>query len=99
VPRLVIRVAPSEGRGVRGGRTFPTEGGLILIRVGDETTRGDLAADWMMTHEIVHLSFPSLEDRHHWIEEGIATYVEPTARIQAGHLESATMWMDLVRDY
>ncbi len=98
VPRLVIRVASFEGRGVRGGRTFPTGGGLILIRVGRETTRDDLAADWMMTHEIVHLAFPSVEDRHHWVEEGIATYVEPIARTQAGHLEAATMWMDLVRD-
>jgi hypothetical protein len=98
VPRLVIRVAPFEGRGVRGGRTFPTGGGLILIRVGRETRRGDLAGDWTMTHEMVHLSFPSVEDRHHWIEEGIATYVEPIARIQAGHLEAAAMWMDLVRD-
>jgi hypothetical protein len=52
----------------------------------------------MMTHEMVHLAFPSVEDRHHWIEEGIATYVEPIARIQAGHFDSASMWTDLVRD-
>jgi hypothetical protein len=98
VSHLGIRIKPFDGRGVRSGRTFPTGGGLIVIRVGSETTRDELAGDWMMTHEMVHLSFPSVADQHNWIEEGIATYVEPIARIQAGHLDPASMWADLVRD-
>jgi len=52
----------------------------------------------MLTHEMVHLAFPSVDDKHHWIEEGIATYVEPIARIHAGHLAAEQMWLDLVRD-
>jgi len=52
----------------------------------------------MLTHEMVHLAFPSVEDKHHWIEEGIATYVEPIARIQAGNFKAEEMWLDLVRD-
>src|SRR5260221_14765030 len=52
----------------------------------------------MLTHEMVHLAFPSVDERHHWIEEGIATYVEPIARIHAGHLKAERMWFDLVRD-
>src|SRR5260370_28547747 len=36
-----------------------------------------------------HLAFPSVDEKHHWIEEGIATYVEPIARIPAGHLTAA----------
>jgi len=39
-----------------------------------------------------------VDERHHWIEEGIATYVEPIARIHAGHLKAERMWFDLVRD-
>ncbi|HVH50027.1 MAG TPA: hypothetical protein VM781_00050, partial [Candidatus Bathyarchaeia archaeon] len=58
----------------------------------------DLHADWMLTHEIVYLTFPSMQDQHHWIEEGIATYVEPIARIQAGQFSAARMWFELVRD-
>ena len=45
----------------------------------------------MLTHEMVHLAFPSVDDKHHWIEEGIATYVEPIARIQAGNLKAEQM--------
>jgi hypothetical protein len=66
--------------------------------VGSQTPGIELASDWMMTHEMVHLTFPSMADEHHWIEEGIATYVEPIGRIQAGQMEPAEMWRDLVRD-
>jgi hypothetical protein len=98
VPQVLIRIAPFEGRGVRNGRTFGDSNGRITIRVGSETSSSELASDWMLTHEMVHLAFPSVDDKHHWIEEGIATYVEPIARIQAGHLKVEQMWFDLVRD-
>jgi len=52
----------------------------------------------MMTHEMVHLAFPSVPDKNHWMEEGLSTYVEPIARIQAGQMNAASMWSDLVRD-
>jgi hypothetical protein len=47
---------------------------------------------------MVHLSFPSMADEHHWIEEGIAVYVEPIARIQARQMNAEQMWSDLIRD-
>jgi len=31
----------------------------------------------MLTHEMIHLAFPSMADEHHWIEEGLSVYVEP----------------------
>ncbi len=98
VPQVLIRVALFEGRGVRNGMTFGDRGGRITIRLGNETVPAELASDWMLTHEMVHLAFPSVDQKHHWIEEGIATYVEPIARIQAGHLAAEQMWFELVRD-
>ena len=98
VPHVQVRIIPVDGRGVRHGQTFGYEGGLIKIRVGSETLAGDLSNDWMLTHEMVHLSFPSMADEHHWIEEGIAVYVEPIARIQAKQMNASQMWADLVRD-
>jgi hypothetical protein len=71
---------------------------LIKIRVGEQAQAAELANDWMLTHEMVHLSFPSMADEHHWIEEGIAVYVEPIARIQAKQMSAEQMWADLVRD-
>jgi hypothetical protein len=66
--------------------------------VGQLTTEDDLKSDWIMTHEMVHLAFPSVAEDHHWIEEGIATYVEPIARVQAGNLEPQSVWHDLAED-
>src|SRR5262249_52901540 len=37
-------------------------------------------------------------DRHHWIEEGISTYVEPIARVRAKQMNAAQVWFELVRD-
>ncbi len=99
VPNVRLLIIPSAGEGVRGGTTFgEKEGGFIRIHVGSETKIADLENDWMLTHEMVHLGFPSVADNHHWIEEGIATYVEPIARVRAGHLDANEMWFELVRD-
>jgi hypothetical protein len=98
LPHVFIRITPFQGRGVRNGVTFGDHGGRITVRVGNNTSPAELASDWMLTHEMVHLAFPSVDDNHHWIEEGIATYVEPIARIQADHLKVEQMWFELVRD-
>jgi hypothetical protein len=99
VPHLVLRIAAFDGNGVRHGMTWGRDGGgLIKIGVGNQTTPAELAEDWMLTHEMVHLSFPSMADEHHWIEEGLATYVEPISRIQAGQMTALQMWTDLARD-
>jgi hypothetical protein len=98
VPHLTLHIIPFGGNGVRHGQTWGFNGGLIKIRVGTETQPADLNTDWMLTHEMVHLAFPSMPDNQHWIEEGSATYVEPIARIQAGQMTALEMWSDLARD-
>ena len=99
VPQLRLQVSVRGGEGVHHGVTFPSDsGGLIRISVGPTTTESDLDSDWMLTHEMIHLAFPSMAEDHHWIEEGISTYVEPVARVQAGQLPASTMWRDVVRD-
>jgi len=92
---VLIRVRFFDGRGVRGGQTFGWNGALIKIEVGQSSTAADFARDWMMTHEMVHLAFPSVAERHHWIEEGLSTYVESVARARAGDLTLEKAWGDL----
>lgn len=98
VPYAAVHVSASDGRGVQDGRTFGWRIPRISISVSRDTSPADLRRDWTMTHEMVHLAFPSVAEKHHWIEEGTATYVEPIARVQAGYLAPAQMWGDLVRD-
>lgn len=98
VPHLTLDIVSFDGRGVRHGQTWGRDGGLIRIHVGSKTPPEVLAEDWMLTHEMVHLAFPSLGDDQHWLEEGLSTYVEPIARIQAGHWTALQMWSDVARD-
>jgi hypothetical protein len=95
-----LRIVPAEGRhGVSRGTTWGREyGGLTRISIGQNTTQAELDDDWMLTHELVHMSFPSVDRQQHWIEEGIATYVEPIARAQAGTLPVDRVWRDMLRD-
>src|SRR5277367_5790280 len=98
VRNVNVKVVPiDEGKGVLFGRTVLIDRTLV-IRVGLSrfATDSSLGDDWVMTHEMVHLAFPSVPDDHHWIEEGIATYVEPIARAQVGDLSSETVWRELV---
>jgi hypothetical protein len=75
----------------------PTAGGpFITIALGRDATTASLADDWLLTHEMVHLAFPSLPEQHHWLEEGLATYVEPIAQARAGLLTPERVWFDFV---
>jgi hypothetical protein len=99
VPHVALKVHVHGGPGVHNGVTYPAgTGGLIRISVGAATTLAQFDSDWTLTHEMIHLTFPSMAENHHWIEEGIAVYVEPIARVQAGQLSAKQMWADLLRD-
>jgi hypothetical protein len=98
VPRARVRVFAGGGHGISHGTSYGDDGAWCRITVGRGTTAEDLDSDWMLTHEMVHFSFPSVARRHHWIEEGSATYVEPIARVQIGNLTAAQVWSDLLRD-
>ena len=98
VPNARIRILRRPGGGVLSGTTYGYEGGaLIRVVLGESATRAQLAADWVMTHEMVHLALPQVGEDHHWLEEGIATYVEPIARAQVGQLSAETVWKEAVR--
>jgi hypothetical protein len=71
-------------------------GPTITVSVGRYADRAQLRADWIMVHEMVHLAFPTLPYQHHWIEEGLATYVEPLARLEIGEIPAEKVWLDLV---
>lgn len=97
VPRVPLRIRTGGSGGIGSGRSFGGEGeASIRIAVGRRTTTLDLARDWVLTHELVHLALPDLPREQRWIEEGLATYVEPIARARRGRLSVAELWGGLV---
>lgn len=96
VARVQILVLPVSGAGIRTGTSYGYNGAAIKVSVGTQSSQRHLANDWVMTHEMVHLALPGMRSAHHWIEEGIATYVEPIARAQAGQLSAERVWAELI---
>jgi hypothetical protein len=101
VPRVRILIVPVAGRrGVLQGTTWGGREGFpasLRVRIGELTTRDELAQDWVVTHELVHTAMVSLPDNQLWLEEGLATYIEPIARVQAGELTAESVWADMMR--
>ena len=102
VDRARILIVPVPDRsGIVQGTTWGDMAGwhgMTRFRIGQHATADDLTDDWMMTHELDHMAFPSLPDDQHWMEEGLATYVEPIARVETGELKPQQIWHDMVRD-
>lgn len=97
--RLQIVMAASGRRRDRvNGVTYGEGGAHSRITVDQHITRQDLLRDWVLTHEFVHYGFPSVDEEHHWIEEGSATYIEPIARAAVGNLPVTQVWGDMVHD-
>ena len=98
--RILVIPTTDEREGMQGTTWGDMAGfpGFTRIRVAQHATAADLADDWVMTHELVHMAFPSLHDDQHWMEEGQATYIEPIARVMTGELKARDVWRDMVRD-
>jgi hypothetical protein len=96
VNHFYLEIRPVEGREIHGTTYGHPGAASTRIRLGQQALETSLERSWVMAHEMVHLAFPQVPDAHHWIEEGIATYVEPVARAQAGQLPVETVWGDLV---
>ncbi len=97
----VLIVPVADRSGVMQGTTWGDMGGwpaFTRMRIGEHISQADLNDDWMMTHELVHTAFPSLPDDEHWMEEGLATYIEPLARVMVGDLTAQRVWHDMMRD-
>jgi hypothetical protein len=92
VPHVLILARTSTGDEVGFGMTMGFSGAAIAINVGSETRRDGFRRDWVLVHELVHTALPDLPQEQHWLEEGLATYVEPLARYRQGALTAEDVW-------
>lgn len=85
-----------DGAGVKGGTSWGHRGAASRILIGKDSTGEHLQNDWVLVHELVHHAFPSVSSRYHWMEEGLATYVEPVIRVRRGLMTPQTYWDELM---
>lgn len=96
-PTLHLRVVPEDGSGVRSGKTFGYNGGVIRVQVGRNVTEDQLNNDWVLVHEMTHLALPEVGDDHAWLSEGLAVYIEGVARVQAGNRTQQDVWSEEIQ--
>ncbi len=92
VRRVLLIVLPRAGSGPGFAKTLGNGGASIVLPIGRSTSERALYDDWMLVHEMT-----SIPRRYNWLEEGIATYVEPFARARAGRLAGEVAWAGLLR--
>jgi hypothetical protein len=97
VAAATVRLVAVEGEGVHGGRTFADPAAFIRVQLGREVTPAQLLSDWVLVHEMTHLALPDVGEAHAWLSEGIATYVEGIARVQAGNRAESDVWAEELR--
>jgi hypothetical protein len=98
VKSLRLLLVPVDGPRVRGGTTWGYRGAAIRVVIGRDSNEDALRRDWVMVHEMVHTALPDMEERYSWLSEGLAVYVEPIARVQAGDLSAQEIWLAMMRD-
>ena len=96
-PTVTVRLAPQSGPGVHGGKTFANPDAYIRVQLGREVTTAELLSDWVLVHEMTHLALPDTGGEHAWLSEGLATYVEGVARVQAGNRSEVDVWAEEMR--
>jgi hypothetical protein len=95
VRRTLVIVAPGTARHTEG-ETLGDGGPSVILRTGSDLTEATVARDWVATHELLHVTMPSIPREDMWLSEGIATYVEPIVRARAGLVPVAQYWADLI---
>jgi hypothetical protein len=93
VEQLLLMVVPDRGQHL-SGFTLGEGGASILLRLGTTMPAALARNHWVLTHELMHLGFPSLRRTHLWMEEGMAVFGEPIVRVRAGMVEEAVLWSE-----
>lgn len=93
-PHAALLVLYTPGRDVGGGSTMGQGGASVMVSLGEKSTQAALDDDWILVHELVHVSFPNVGTP--WVEEGLASYVEPLIRVRAGLLSPDHFYRDLI---
>ncbi len=94
VPELRLEINRDTHNDSIFGREFG--GRVIRWYIGKNVTGKEIVNDWTLTHEMFHLGFPSFDDAHDWVTEGMATYLEPIARARLGQLSASFVWSQLL---
>jgi hypothetical protein len=94
VTGVSIRGSTTDSSSMGSGRTYGYPQPRIEVNVGQHISLASLNDDWVLVHEMSHLSLPAMDESHTWLAEGVAVYVEGVARAQAGNISETRLWAE-----
>ena len=95
VDHATLLITPLSSGSIQGV-TYGEGGPYIWVQIPSNYSVAEIAGSWQLCHELVHLAVPDMPYQHRWLEEGIATYVEPLIRRKLGEVSGKRVWSDLV---
>ncbi len=95
VRTLQVELNVNSGSRVGFGQHF--RGRRVRVRVGRNTTDEQLARDWVLRHEMAHVAFPMLANRHRWMREGLSTYLESIMLARENRITEERVWERFVQ--
>lgn len=97
--RALVILLPAEGaKGLPYGRVLNGAGVTMMIEVGTEAPARALYDEWVLVHELLHVGSPFIRDTGAWLNEGIATYIEPIVRYRAGWKTEDEVWREWIEN-
>lgn len=97
-PRATVRVIPVPGHEGPGlfGMVLWSSPPSISVLVGQDASAASFERDWVVLHELLHLTHPAFLPRVPWLSEGLATYFTELARARSGRQSAERAWEELV---
>jgi hypothetical protein len=94
----MLLVIPIEGTGIRYGRVESDHAISVMAQIGAGAKPRSLYDEWVLVHEFTHIGSPFIRDTGAWLNEGIATYVEPIVRYRAGWRTKDSVWTEWLKN-
>lgn len=93
---MVLAVAENSDE-LSFGMSLSGGGASVILYIGNRISETTLSRAWVPTHEMIHTMTPAQPPGRRWIEEGLATYLEPVIRVRVGNLGQEEAWRDLLK--
>jgi hypothetical protein len=94
----MLMVIPIDGSSIRYGRVESDHAISVMAQIGADEKPRALYDEWVLVHEFTHIGSPFIRDTGAWLNEGIATYVEPIVRYRAGWRSRDSVWQEWLKN-
>jgi hypothetical protein len=96
--QAMLLVVPIDGSAIRYGRVESDHAIGVMAQIGADEKPRALYDEWVLVHEFTHIGSPFIRDTGAWLNEGIATYVEPIVRYRAGWRSKDSVWQEWLKN-